>query len=175
VVREIRVVMTGDPLLGGYGQWYCWRRHFFVVECAAGQEWGHVCAQVGLDPDDPDGRADGTDVLCSRGIRLLWRSDHFDIRSRYPGGSQKQDAQRLEAERVAAAARRELHARQAAAVGLRADAPAEAVADLWEEMGLGPAGPAPDEYCPGMWHSLSVGVDKGRPIPRNRFQKAADA
>jgi hypothetical protein len=133
------VVRTYDRLLGGYGQWWRWRRQFFVVECEAGQRLGHVCTG---------------DVLCEHGVRLLGQSETYDSR-RSPGGSKKQDAQRQEAERVAAEERRKLHVRHAAAVGLDRTAPPEAVADLFEEMGIETTGPVPDwsEGCHGAWAS----------------------
>jgi hypothetical protein len=142
-MREIRVVETRDRLLGGYGQWWRWRRQFSVVECEAGQRLGHVC----------EGNKGG--VLCEHGVRLLWQSEPFGERRRSPGGAKKRDAQEQEAERVAEEERRKLHVRHAAAVGLDRTAPPEAVADLFEELGIETTGPVPDwsAGCHGVYAS----------------------
>jgi hypothetical protein len=142
-MREIRVVVTNDRLLACYGQWWYPRRQFFVVECEQGQRLGHVC----------EGNEGG--VLCEHGVRLLWESEPFGNRGRYRGGREQQDAQRQEMERFAEAQRQEagrvaeeerrkLHVRHAAAVGLDRTAPPEAVADLFEELGIETTGPVPD-------------------------------
>jgi hypothetical protein len=66
----------------------------------------------------------------------LWESTPFDPRGHGPGS--KKEVQRREAERVLEKERAKLHARRAAAVGLSADAPDWAVADLEEELGIYP-------------------------------------
>jgi hypothetical protein len=111
-VRVIRIVEVTPALPDAYPATKAYgRRLLRVVECS---------------PEQTGYRAEA-------GVVVLWESDHFKARSR--GGRSKYATCRRDAEEFAA------HARRALAVGLRADAPAEAVRDLLEEHGLADGDP----------------------------------